>query len=300
MQSTIAPVIECDKPVSIADGVYWVGTYNPGTGWLSSPYLVVDDSGEAVLIDGGCRSDFASVVMKMMQAEVFPWSIRALIYQNYNPRLWGSLQHLESLINRPDLQIVSDLANLMFIQHHTGSAPLVSLEDLRFEFEFSSGRRLKFVKTPFAHAAGSFITFDEKSRVLFTGDLFSSFAARWQFKLELKQECKTCSDCERCPEHCDYCPVKDMLDFHADIMSSERALKFALERIAGIPFRTIAPQHGSIISNSDDIVFLSERLSSLSGVGIDGIIGGRSFFDLGNTQPIRERLLGKNAYCGLV
>ena len=300
MPTSFEANLEYDRPVSIADGVYWVGTYNPDTGWLSSPYLVVDEDGEAVLVDGGCRSDFASVVMKMMQAEVFPWSIAALVYQNYNPRLWGSLPHLETLINRPDLRVVSDVANLMFIQHHSGSAPLVALEDLHFEYKFSSGRRLKFIKTPFAHSAGSFVTFDEKSRVLFTGDIFSSYSRHWQFKLELRPECKTCPDSDMRSAQCGYCPVKEMLDFHADIMSSERALKFALERIAGIPFRIIAPQHGSIIGKSDDIVFLSERLSTLSGVGIDGIIGGRSFLDLGNTQPIRERLLGKNSYSGLV
>lgn len=297
--AVIEPNLEYDRPISIADGVYWVGTHNPDTGWLSSPYLIVDEDGEAVLVDGGCRSDFASVVMKIMQAEVFPWSISALVYQNYNPRLWGSLPHLETLINRPDLRVVSDVANLMFIQHHSGAAPLVSLEDLHFEYRFPSGRRLKFIKTPFAHSAGSFVTFDEKSRVLFTGDIFSSYATHWQFKLELRQDCKTCSDSEIRSAQCEYCPVREMLDFHADIMSSERALKFALERIAGIPFGIIAPQHGSIIGKSDDIVFLSERLSSLSGVGIDGIIGRRSFLDLGNTKPMRERLLGKDPYSGL-
>jgi hypothetical protein len=31
-------------------------------------------------------------------------------------------------------------------------------------------------------------------------------------------------------------------------------------------------------------------LASLKGVGIDAIIGDRSFFELGNTSPIRDRL----------
>jgi flavorubredoxin len=297
--SATKTIVDYDKPVRIADGVYWVGTYDSKSGWLSSPYLVVDENGEAVLIDGGSRSDFASVVMKIMQAEVIPSSILALIYQNYNPRLWGSLQHLEVIINRQDLSIVSDVANLMFIQHHSESVSLVSLEDLNYEFRFSSGRCLKFVKTPFAHSAGSFVTFDEKTRVLFSGDLFSSYLKQWDFNLNLKLNCKTCPGHDICPEDGAACPLKDILDFHVDIMSSERALKFALEKIAEIPFKIIAPQHGSIISKSDDIVALSERLSSLQGVGIDGIIGGRSFLDLGNTQPIRERLLGKNTPHGL-
>jgi hypothetical protein len=75
-------------------------------------------------------------------------------------------------------------------------------------------------------------------------------------------------------------------------MSSQRALKLALDRMASVPFKVIAPQHGSIIHNSEDIVRVCDLLSSLEGVGIDGIIGDKSFHELGNTDPIKDRLLG--------
>jgi len=87
-----------------------------------------------------------------------------------------------------------------------------------------------------------------------------------------------------------HCQIRDILRFHQDMMSSERALRLALDRIAALPFRTIAPQHGSIICESEDIVVLCDLLASLKGVGIDAITGDRSFYELGDTSPIRDRL----------
>ena len=291
MQDITNQNLDYDRPIMLADDVHWVGIHDSETRWLSSPYLIIDD-GEAVLIDGGSRSDFAAVMMKIMQAGVVPGAISALIYQNYNPRLWGSLHHLEVLIDRKDLRIVSDRANLMFIQHHSQSTNLISLDDLGFQWRFASGRLLSFIKTPFAHSAGSFVTYDHKSSILFTGDLFSSYAKDWRLLLRLPALCRNCERSEFCSERGKSCPVEDILTFHREIMSSERAVKYALEQISIVPFKIIAPQHGSVIYDSEDIVFVSDLLSNLRGIGIDGIIGNRAFRDLGDTSMIKERLLG--------
>jgi hypothetical protein len=85
------------------------------------------------------------------------------------------------------------------------------------------------------------------------------------------------------------CPVREIIEFHRHIMTSERALRLALEQIAHIPFSVIAPQHGSVIHEPADIVLISQCLASLKGVGIDHILGDRPFWGIGNIEPIRER-----------
>ena len=55
-------------------------------------------------------------------------------------------------------------------------------------------------------------------------------------------------------------------------MTSEKSLRYALELIGKIPFSEIAPQHGSVINKPEDIKIITERLLTLEGVGIDGII----------------------------
>jgi len=71
----------------------------------------------------------------------------------------------------------------MFIRHYTAASKLVSLNELKFEYTFSSGQKIHFTKTPYAHAAGSFVTFDTKTKVLFTGDLFGRYGKDWELYL---------------------------------------------------------------------------------------------------------------------
>jgi flavorubredoxin len=283
--------IDVNRPFKLAQDVYWVGFYESATGTHANPYLIVDGD-EAVVIDGGSRSDFPQVMMKIMQTGIVPYTIVALICQNYDPRLCGSIPHMEGIIDRENLKIISDEANHMFIRHYCESAELVGLQDINYEFHFSSGRCLQFIRTPYAHSAGSFVTFDHQSGTLFTSALFSCYALEWQLLLKLEPECYQSASCTTasCPIHCGYCIVEDILRFHANIMPSERALKFALEQIVRVPFTMIAPQHGRIIHAAEDLMLLCDRLASLQGVGIDGLIGNRAFSELGDTTPLKKRL----------
>jgi flavorubredoxin len=282
-----------DRPVQICEDIYWVGMCDK-TGAYSNSYLIVDGE-EAILVDGGSRTDFPSVMIKILKTGVIPSAIVALCYQNYNPRLCGSLHHLELLINRHDLRIISGQANHMFIQHLCESSSMISLEQVNSHFEFSSGRRIDFIKTPYANSAGSFVTFDQKSLTLFSGDLFSTYSSHFDLIMKLGPKCKSCGNYLDCPEKRRICPLQEVMAFHRDMMPSDRSLKYALEQIARIPFTTIAPQHGSVICEQEDIIQICGLLSSLQGVGIDSIVGDRSFSDLGDISPLRERLSNREA-----
>jgi hypothetical protein len=226
-----------------------------------------------------------------MQTGLLPASISALVCQNYSPLLWGGMHLLEGIIARPDLKIITDRATGRFFEHGIGAAVVVSLEDIESRFVFPSGRVLEFIKVPFAHSAGSFVTFDRKSKVLFSGDLFSAYVEKWKLPLELDPRCLDCTDFSNCPNGVDPCPLPGILDFHREIMSSERALRAAVDRIAQLTFDLIAPYHGSVIHNSKHIVRVCELLSRLKGVGIDATLGDRCFVELGDVAPIRNRLL---------
>ncbi len=279
------------RPIELAGGVYWVGFHDDQSGSQANPYLIVDGN-EGVVIDGGSRSAFPKVMIKILQTGISPSSIVALVYQNYDHRLCGSIPHLEGIINRPDLKIISDESNHRFIQHYSETATFLSLGNIHHELRFSSGRRLQFIKTPYAQSVGSFITFDEQTGILFTSDLFSGYISKWNLFFKLPKACRECRTTEPevpCMEHNGACPVREIIEFHRHIMTSERALRLALEQIAHIPFSVIAPQHGSVIHEPADILLISQCLASLKGVGIDHILGDRPFWGLGNIEPIRER-----------
>lgn len=262
---------DIEGSVEIAAGVYWVGFYDDQAGLHCNPYLIVDHD-EAVVIDGGSRPDFATVMVKIMQTGIAPKQIRALVYQHYDPDLCGSIPNFEDIIDRQDLKIISDAENMRFIRHYSAASRLVSLSQLDFEYTFSSGRQLHFTLTPYSHAAGSFVSFDAKTGVLFTSDLFGSYGKDWELYLKLMDACLICRDYDACVRNLPDCPVVGILDFHKKIMTSTRALRYALEKISRIPFEMIAPQHGSIIRDRPTIVQVFRLLASLENVGIDEII----------------------------
>jgi flavorubredoxin len=67
------------------------------------------------------------------------------------------------------------------------------------------------------------------------------------------------------------CPIRDILSFHQKLMPSEKALQHALKKLLQVPFKTIAPQHGSVITDKKLARKVFELLADLKAVGIDAL-----------------------------
>ena len=277
--------IDLETSVEIADGIYWIGFYDEQAGLHCNPYLIIDND-EAMVIDGGSRPDFATVMMKILQTGIAPNQIVALLYQHYDPDLCGSIPNFEDIINRNDLRIISDSANLMFIRHYSVTTRLLPINEINYQYTFSSGRTLQFFKTPYCHSGGSIVTFDPKSGILFTSDLFGGLGLEWELFLELGPECGDCVDSKQCQQIRANCPINDIINFHKTVMPSRKALRYSLEQILDIPFKKIAPQHGSIISDKEIMHTVFQALATLEEVGIDGIVEDGYVF---NSDHLRER-----------
>jgi len=261
--------------VLIAPGVYWVGFQDTVYNIHSNPYLVVEGD-EAVLIDGGSRPDFPVVMTKVLQTGLRIEQIRALILHHYDPDLCGSLPNILDLLGKKEVQVLSAEANHMFIayylakEHHRLLTPIEAYPD---GYDLN-GRILRFHPTPYAHAPGSFVTYDTKTKTLFTSDLFGSLSRKWDLYTELAPECEHCPDYGQCPNGRDYCPLPDILDFHRQVMPTARAVKMAMEMIRGLDLDILAPQHGGVFAKRSDIDFLCRMLANMDRVGIDEKAGG--------------------------
>ncbi|BCS97390.1 MBL fold metallo-hydrolase [Desulfoluna limicola] len=271
MPSPINLNLNYENPIKIAEGIYWVGFCDEESGLHCNPYLIVDGD-EAVVIDGGSRPDFPTVMTKILKTGTDPSDIRALIYHHYDPDLCGSVSDYEDIIERDDLRIMSTLENNFFIRHYGPSSALVDIAEYNDRFTFSSGRTLAFIRTPYAHSAGSFITYDELSGVVFTSDLFGSYGREWELFIIFDDLCKNCTPSDPCPHDKPYCPMDDILTFHKMIMPSGKALRHAAKQILGTPAGMAAPQHGSVIPVEGDFRTIGSRLLSLADVGIDRIV----------------------------
>lgn len=270
MKDELEEKIDPYNPLEIAKGVFWVGFYDADDKLNCNPYLIIDGE-EAVLIDGGSRPHFSSIMLNILKTGIKPKNIIRLIYSHYDPDLCSSIPHMEEIINSNDLKIISHKSNNVFIKYYSTGSERTCIEDLNYEFSFTSGRTLRFIHVPYAHAAGSFLTYDEKNKILFSSDLFGCYGNSEVF-FSLKD---SCMDCDPVKQTCDIyeegCPLKRMLYFHKELMSSTKALRYALNAIKDLDIEIVASQHGSIIKEKKLIKKIIDELMKLEQVGIDGV-----------------------------
>ncbi|MBF0458020.1 MAG: MBL fold metallo-hydrolase [Nitrospirae bacterium] len=260
-----------DHPLQVEEGIFWVGYYDQTTGVQCNPYLLTDGD-ESVLIDGGSRLDFSIVMSKIFETGLDPRLISTLIYHHYDPDLCASLPHLEEIINNPNLVVLSHSYNNQFIRYYSGRTPLTCVESLGFSYTLKSGRKLVFARTPYSHSAGSFVTLDKKSGIVFSSDIFGSYSRDWQLFHEFDVECSTCKDSIACAYNKPICPMREIKNFHRTLMPCSSALTYAVELIHGLEPQIIAPQHGSILYKKEDIQRVVNVLSGLDNVGFEGYI----------------------------
>lgn len=258
------------EPVSIAEGIYWVGYTDENRGLHCNPYLIIEGN-EAVLIDGGNRDDFSNVMLKILRTGLEPSQITRLIYQHYDPDLCGSLPQLEAIINTDSLRIISHRENNVFIHYYSNKTEMLDFHDLGGRFDFATGRRLEFYPIPYCHQPGSFATYDTKTKTLFSGDLFGSFDTIWSLILQLDENCLTCESPAACSLKC---PFDGIVKFHQTVMPSNRALSHGLDILEKLDIERIAPQHGSIICKKKEIGLAIRKLRAIGNVGIDYLLAG--------------------------
>lgn len=216
--------------VQVAEGVYHLGVQDKQNIWSNVPYLIVDGD-EAVVIDpGSARPGFFEVVLRKIRSVIDPARIKHVIVQHQDPDLAAAVPLLEPHI-APDYQLHCPLESRILVEHYGTRATPRALDD-GDTLVFGEGRTLVFAMTPYCHFVGSMVTYDARTRTLFSSDAFGGF-----------------TDEARLWAGPDY-PIQ-MTVFLGEYLGSKRALEYALKRLELLD-RThgidrICPQHGSMI-----------------------------------------------------
>lgn len=256
------------RPLEIAQGIFWIGFIDSSAGLRCNPYLIIDGD-EAVLIDDGSRDDFSTVMMKILRTGLDPSRIKRLIYQHFDPDLCGNLPHLEAVINSQDLQIISHRSNNTFINFYSSTSKKQCIESLDYSYTFGNGRRLEFIMTPYAHAPGNFMTYDCKTKTLFTSDLFGSYDQLWDLYMGDLSSCTDCEATDICPLNNQKCPVRGILTFHERVMNSAASLRYAMDQVESKEVSLLAPQHGGLINSPQQMSIVIQKIRALEHVGFD-------------------------------
>ena len=213
------------QAVEIAEHIYWVGMYLENDPFQCHPYFI-ENGDESILVDPGSMLEFEAVVKKVNTVSSMK-KIKYIILHHQDPDLAASVPEMERLIDREDLLIVTHSRMVPLIKHYMIRSDYYEID--RYGHRLKSGELdLKFVTTPYCHSPGAFVTYDTRTKTLFSGDIFGGISESWDFYAQD-----------------DY--FERARQFHAEYMPSRDIFNYALKKIEMLDMELIAPQHGSII-----------------------------------------------------
>ena len=230
-----------DDAVNVTRDIHWVGFYDEMANLHCNPYLLIDDH-DVILIDPGSIPHFPIVMRKVIDL-VNPSEINIVIAQHQDPDVCGNLAVLEDVINRDDLRVTAHTNTIRLIRHYGLRSDFYVVDKNEYGITLRSGRQLEFIFTPYLHSPGAIMTYDRKTRSLFTSDIFGGISENWSLFA-------TGNDFH-----------ESMRPWHQQYMPSNQILKDCMQRLESYDIERILPQHGSILEGDqipEAIRFLSE------------------------------------------
>jgi diguanylate cyclase (GGDEF)-like protein len=231
-----------DQPILIGERTWWVGHRLKDDVFQCHVYLI-EQGDQSVLLDPGSLLTFPWTLKKI--EKIIPFSsIKYFICHHQDPDIAASLPLIDERITRDDAVVITHWRAQALLKHY-------NLKNLKFwlidqnDWNLNlTDRKLNFIFTPYAHFPGAFTTFDNKTQILFSSDLFGGFTPEFQLYAE------------------DETYFEKLRPFHEHYIPSHDILEFAIKSIQKYPVVTIAPQHGSIL-RGDLVPFVMEKLRHL-------------------------------------
>lgn len=218
--------IDANQAIEIAPDVYWAGYYMEDEALHCNPYLIKNGE-DSILIDPGSVPDFPVVGRKLFSI-VRPQWISTIILNHQDPDLCASVPIFESLRENFDYRVIAHAKTVYLLKHYGIQGEFYRISEDYVHYTTPGGRELQFICTPFAHFAGALMTYDVRSRTLFTGDILGGVGPEWELY-----------HTERA--------LQNTIAFMQGFMPSNQALRYALLKIQSVDADIYAPQHGQVI-----------------------------------------------------
>lgn len=198
----------------------------------TNEYLIVDGD-VALLTDPGGSEIFPAVFSAI--CEVFdPSKIRSLFASHQDPDIISSLGLW--LDFNPALQCYLSRLWTTFVPHFGGDdKTFIGIPDEGVDIKL--GRLLlRAVPAHYLHSSGNFHLYDEKARLLFTGDIGAAMLPVEHSDLFVKDF----------DSH-----IRYATGFHRRFMGSPEAQRRWCERVSSMKIDMLCPQHGAIYQGAD-------------------------------------------------
>jgi diguanylate cyclase (GGDEF)-like protein len=218
--------MQLSGPVSIAEGLWWVGDDLSTADLHCNPYLLIDRQ-SAILFEPGSVLD-VEVVMAKVRMLVPLEKIEAIVVSHQDPDLCSAIPILEKEGFCGTLCCHSRAGNL--IRFYGTRSPFFPVDQNNYRYRMKSGYELDFLPASYLHFPASIMTYLPKQKALVSGDLFGANGEHWSLYAGDDYE-------------------ESMKNFHEFYMPSHQILSPVMERLLGMEIKYICPQHGSVIDN---------------------------------------------------
>jgi flavorubredoxin len=222
--------------LKIAENVYWVGTRDwnrrlfdaliplpKGTSY--NAYLVMGRGGKALIdtVNPGFERELEEKIRSLANPEELDY----IVMNHAEPDHAGAIPHVMKIASRAKLITTGKGAKMAQIYYHVPPERIMVVSD--GETISLGDKTLRFIEAPMLHWPETMFTYLEEDKVLFPCDFFGSHLAGGVYSDE----------------------VEDLLvhaqRYWGEIMMPFRAMaQKALEKIAGLEIRVIAPSHGPL------------------------------------------------------
>lgn len=218
--------INYDNAIPISREIYWVGFQEKDTNLHCNSYVLLDGE-DAVFFDTGSIPDFPIIMRKALEV-IDLKKITLLVASHQDPDVCGNMAIVEDVVENPDLKIAAHSNTSRLIRHYGLKSEIYVVDRNEYQITLASGRELKFIYAPYLHSPGAIVTYDVKTKTLFSGDIFGGVSKDW-----------TLFEDENL--------LQNMQAFHEMYMPSSQILKSFLNKLDSYEIERILPQHGSVI-----------------------------------------------------
>lgn len=213
-----------DNYYKVINGIYNIGNSKTRNGLDCNPYLLVDGD-EAILFDPGSKNDF-KFVFESIKSLIDINMIKYIVLHHQDADMCASVPLFEDA--GLEFMIVTSWRAMTLIQYYGVKSKYYLLEENEHRLELSSGRTFDFIRTPYLHFPGAFVTYDKETKSLFSSDIFGAFT----FNRTLIADDNY---------------MGKMLTFHENYMPSNSILRPVMDTLLKYDIDRILPQHGSMI-----------------------------------------------------
>ena len=208
----------------LGHGLYFIAKQDSHEHIHCNSYLLIEKD-VGVLIEPGNILDF-DVIFEEVKKLIDLKKIQYVLLSHPDADLTSSMALFDQELG--DYQIITEWRTKDILAFYGLDAPYYHVREHNFTLKLSKERSLYFYMTPFAHYAGSFITYDTLSKSLLSGDLFGGYSKHWSIYADEEY-------------------VESMAMYHENYMPSSDFIRPVMKELSKLDIERICPQHGSII-----------------------------------------------------